>query len=226
MPLFALGLNHTTAPLAVREQVAFQLETLGQALRDLTDASSATIAAERNRVANEGLGSQILASQQPDGSWRRNGVPAWLSTLFTMQLLRATGVDPAAPAVQTAATRLETGLRWNDEGGRWDLRPPETGGNTFFQGEVEPCINGGVLATGAYLCRPVEGLARRLVGSRQHAAARPAVARPRRTLLAADRARGHEPSLRTDDRSNHDSPRGQMTSAGFGSATAGDDLPE
>ncbi len=35
MPLFALGLNHTTAPLAVREQVAFQLETLGQALRDL-----------------------------------------------------------------------------------------------------------------------------------------------------------------------------------------------
>src|SRR5450631_2634239 len=35
MPLFALGLNHTTAPLEVREQVVFQLETLGQALRDL-----------------------------------------------------------------------------------------------------------------------------------------------------------------------------------------------
>jgi len=35
MPLYALGLNHTTAPLEVREQVAFQLETLGQALRDL-----------------------------------------------------------------------------------------------------------------------------------------------------------------------------------------------
>jgi glutamyl-tRNA reductase len=35
MPLYALGLNHTTAPLEVREQVVFQLETLGQALRDL-----------------------------------------------------------------------------------------------------------------------------------------------------------------------------------------------
>jgi glutamyl-tRNA reductase len=35
MPLYALGLNHTTAPIEVREQVAFQLETLGQALRDL-----------------------------------------------------------------------------------------------------------------------------------------------------------------------------------------------
>ncbi len=35
MPLYALGLNHTTAPVEVRERVAFQLETLGQALRDL-----------------------------------------------------------------------------------------------------------------------------------------------------------------------------------------------
>ena len=35
MPLFALGLNHATAPLKVREQVAFQLDTLGHALRDL-----------------------------------------------------------------------------------------------------------------------------------------------------------------------------------------------
>src|SRR5215831_3884362 len=35
MPLFALGLNHATAPVSVRERVAFQLDTLGQALRDL-----------------------------------------------------------------------------------------------------------------------------------------------------------------------------------------------
>jgi glutamyl-tRNA reductase len=35
MPIYALGLNHTTAPLEVREQVAFQTDTLGQALRDL-----------------------------------------------------------------------------------------------------------------------------------------------------------------------------------------------
>src|SRR6201993_3334018 len=35
MPLFALGLNHTTAPVSVREQVAFHIDTLGAALRDL-----------------------------------------------------------------------------------------------------------------------------------------------------------------------------------------------
>jgi len=35
MPLYALGLNHLTAPLSVREQVVFQLDTLANALRDL-----------------------------------------------------------------------------------------------------------------------------------------------------------------------------------------------
>src|SRR5215471_16325608 len=35
MPLYALGLNHQTAPLPVREQVVFQLDTLASALREL-----------------------------------------------------------------------------------------------------------------------------------------------------------------------------------------------
>jgi glutamyl-tRNA reductase len=35
MPLYALGLNHVTAPVSVREQVVFQLDTLAGALRDL-----------------------------------------------------------------------------------------------------------------------------------------------------------------------------------------------
>src|SRR4029077_5994409 len=59
--------------------------------------------------------------------------------------------------------RLETGLRWNDRGGCWDLRPAETGGNTFFEGEVEPCINGGALAAASYFRHPSESLMRRLV---------------------------------------------------------------
>jgi len=135
-----------------------------QAMRDLTDASPAAIAAERARVPREGLGAEILARQGPDGSWRRADAPVWLSTLFTLLLLRATGVDPAEPAVESAAERLEAGLRWNDNGGCWELRPPETGGNTFFEGEEEPCINGGALALGAYFGRPTESLAHRLVG--------------------------------------------------------------
>jgi hypothetical protein len=86
-----------------------------------------------------------------------------LATLFTLLLLRATGVDCADPAVESAVARLEAGLRWNDKDGCWELRPRETGGNTFFEGEVEPCINGGALAVGAYFGRPTEILARRLV---------------------------------------------------------------
>jgi glutamyl-tRNA reductase len=35
MPLYALGLNHVTAPVTVRERVAFNMDTLGTALRDL-----------------------------------------------------------------------------------------------------------------------------------------------------------------------------------------------
>jgi glutamyl-tRNA reductase len=35
MHLFALGVNHTTAPLSIREHVAFHSESLGQALHDL-----------------------------------------------------------------------------------------------------------------------------------------------------------------------------------------------
>ena len=132
-------------------------------MRDLTGASAEAIAAERARVSREGIGAEILSLQQADGSWRRAGAPTWLTTLFTLQLLRATGADPADPVVAAAVTRLETGLRWNDRGGCWDLRDPETGGNTFFEGEVEPCINGGALAAGAYFRRPSVSLVRRLI---------------------------------------------------------------
>jgi hypothetical protein len=134
-----------------------------QTMRDLTDASPAAIAAERARIPREGLGAAILALQQADGVWRRPDAPAWLPTLFTLQLLRATGVDRTDPIIASALARPEANLRWNDEGG-WELRPAAGGGNPFFEGEVEPCINGGVLAFGSYFGHPTEKLAHRLVG--------------------------------------------------------------
>jgi hypothetical protein len=146
-----------------------------QAMRDVTGADSPAVAATHARVAREGIGAAILSSQQSDGSWRRADAPVWLPTLFTLLLLRATGVDPADPAVASAVARIEAALRWNDYPGRWDLRPPDfgpmpstsfgckPGGNPFFEGEEEPCINGGVLALGAYFGRPNETLARRLL---------------------------------------------------------------
>jgi hypothetical protein len=124
-----------------------------QAMRDLTDASPEAVATERARVPRGGVGAEILASQGSDGSWHRAGAPVWLPTLFTMLLLRATGVDRAEPAVDSAVARLEAGFRWDEEFGK----------KPFFEGEVEPCINGGTLALGAYFGRPTESLACRLV---------------------------------------------------------------
>ncbi|HVT96375.1 MAG TPA: hypothetical protein VHE33_02645, partial [Acidobacteriaceae bacterium] len=134
-----------------------------QAMRDLTDAPAATIVAERARVSQEGVGAAILAGQEPDGAWRRADAPTWLTTLFTMQLLRATGADRTDPIVVSAVARAEVHLQWNVHNDCWDLRSPEFGGNAFFLGEEEPCINGGVLALGGYFGRPNENLARRLL---------------------------------------------------------------
>jgi glutamyl-tRNA reductase len=45
MQLFAFGINHQTAPLALREQVVFSAENLVQALRDLVDRNAVKEAA-------------------------------------------------------------------------------------------------------------------------------------------------------------------------------------
>jgi glutamyl-tRNA reductase len=45
MPLYALGLNHATAPVRVREQIAFHVDMLGPALRDLIGGRRAKEAA-------------------------------------------------------------------------------------------------------------------------------------------------------------------------------------
>jgi hypothetical protein len=134
-----------------------------QAMRDLTDASSAAIGAERARIPHQGLGAEILAKQGSNGSWRRVDKPVWLPTLFTLLLLRATGIDRAEPAVEKAVARLETALGWSDQD-VWELRSVELDGKPFFDGEVEPCINGGVLALGGYFGRPSTSLAHRLAG--------------------------------------------------------------
>ena len=124
-----------------------------QALRDLTDASAEILASERMRIPREGLGARILASQGADGAWHRPDEPDWLPTLFTMQLLRSTGVDPADSEVGSAVIRLAQGFRWDQE----------FGSKPFFEGEVEPCINGGALALGGYFGHRSASLARRLL---------------------------------------------------------------
>lgn len=121
-----------------------------QVLRDLTDADPTQIAAERSRVATEGWGAELLARQNPNGSW--SGGQWDLVTLWSLVVLKDLGLDPASPQVRTMIRRVEAGLVFEPLGNR-----------PFLHGETEPCINGRILGIGAYFKEPNEALAQQLL---------------------------------------------------------------
>lgn len=133
-----------------------------QVLRDLTDAPPEELAAERGRVAEQGWGARLLALQGRDGQWdggtyfpapfdgSEPGQP-WTATTYTLLLLRDFGLDPQSGAARTAVERVRNNSRW------------EEGGQPFFDGEVEPCINGMAVALGAYFGENVDGVVARLL---------------------------------------------------------------
>ena len=123
-----------------------------QVMRDLTDAPADEVAAERAKVAREGWGAQILAAQPPDGVWGGGAYfPEWTSTTPTLQLLREFGLDPDSPEARRALELVRANARWEHEGER------------YFDGEVEPCINGQAVAIGAYFRQDVRRIVDRLL---------------------------------------------------------------
>lgn len=136
-----------------------------QVQRDLVGAPAGVFVAERTRVACEGWGARLLALQGEDGQWaggacfparslnwraENQGQP-WISTLPTLQLLRDFGIDPGDERVRRAVARVKANCRW------------EHAGQPFFEGEVEPCINGRTVAIGAYFGHDVGPIVARLV---------------------------------------------------------------
>ena len=72
-------------------------------MRDLTDAPADEVAAERARVASEGMGARLLALQGVDerwggAAWNRG----WNSTMHVLLLLREMGLDPASDQTRRA----------------------------------------------------------------------------------------------------------------------------
>jgi len=126
-----------------------------QVMRDLTDTPREIVAAERTRVASEGWGPRLLDQQRPDGQWG-DGVatPFWWSNMYTLVFLRDLGIDPASQAARTAIDRVRDNVTWG----------AEFGNSPFFEGEVEPCINGRVVALGAYFGQRSDRLVDRLLG--------------------------------------------------------------
>jgi len=110
-------------------------------MRDVAGDTADVVAAERSRVASEGWGARLLDAQRSDGQWG-DGIATrfWWSNLYTLVFLRDLGVDPADARVRAAIDRVRENVTWG----------PEWGNPPFFDGEVEPCINGRVAALGAY----------------------------------------------------------------------------
>jgi len=129
-----------------------------QVLRDLTDAPAREVGAERARVATEGAGARLLALQAADGRW---GGAAWNrgwdSTMHVLSLLREMGLDPAGDEARCAVSLVRDRVTWRGCG------PPEADHNSFFAGELEPCINGQVGAVGAYFGQDIAGIVDRLL---------------------------------------------------------------
>ena len=126
-----------------------------QVMRDLTGAPADAIAAERARVASEGWGPRLLDQQRPDGQWG-DGVstPFWWSNMYTLLYVRDMGVDPTSARARAAIDRVRSHVTWG----------PEFGNSPFFEGEVEPCINGRVVGLGAYFGERSDRLVDRLLG--------------------------------------------------------------
>ena len=126
-----------------------------QVMRDLTDEPDEVIAAERSRVASEGWGAKLLDLQTQDGHWSDDQNHGWMTTTDVLALLKGLGVDPADEQVRKAIGLVRDRITW------WQLD-----GRPFFDGETEPCINGRILAAGAYFGAEVDRLVDRLLDER------------------------------------------------------------
>ncbi|HUD79221.1 MAG TPA: squalene cyclase [Streptosporangiaceae bacterium] len=136
-----------------------------QVLRDLTGASPDEVAAERARVEHDGWGARLLALEGADGLWDggacfpasyRGDEPGqpWTATMHTLQTLQILGLDPASESARRAIALIA-------EHGRW-----EHARQRYFDGEVEPCINGRTIEAGAYFGVDVSPLVDRILGER------------------------------------------------------------
>jgi len=134
-------------------------------MRDLIGAPAEEVAAERARVATEGAGARLLAIQGADGSWAGAAFNhGWDSTMHVLSLLREMGLDPASDQARRAVGLVRDRVKW--KGWDWDgtWQGWEFDGNPFFAGEVEPCINGQVGASGAYFGQDIQRIFNRLLG--------------------------------------------------------------
>ena len=139
-----------------------------QAMRDLLGAPEPAWRTERAKVETQGWGARLLSCQDEDGQWaggaffpsdfdarewREVGQP-WTATAFSLSQLREFGLDPACDRARRTVRLIGASSRWDE------------GGQPYWDGEVEECINGRAVADGAYFGVDVSSIVARLVGER------------------------------------------------------------
>lgn len=129
-----------------------------QAMSDLVGVPQEEADAVRARVADHGWGAKLLAAQRPDGGWSDVETPTSFhettdgSALWALGVLADMGLDPSSDQARTAVALVRDTVTFYE------------GGQPFFTGEVEPCINGRVLRIGVYFGEPNRELLDRLLG--------------------------------------------------------------
>jgi len=117
-----------------------------QALRDLVGSAKATVEHERRKVARGGWGARLLTKQDPEGTWAGGlssdgGLysPKWISTTYTMLMLRDFGLLPNTRQARKACKLLLDGGLQRDGGINYGWR-----------GRSETCITGMVASILSY----------------------------------------------------------------------------
>lgn len=133
-----------------------------QVMRDLTDRPAAEWSAERARVETDGWGARLLGHQDEDGQWAggaynpadfaydEEGQP-WTATTHSLSQLRSFGLDPASESARRTVALLAEHARWQE------------GDQPYWDGEVEPCVNGITVANGSYFGVDTTPIVERLV---------------------------------------------------------------
>lgn len=126
-----------------------------QVMRDLTKAPDDCVAAERSRIASEGWGARVLGLQSSGGNWGGDAdARNWLCTSYTLLLLKDLGLDPSGEEACRSIGLVRDHITW----------PQQMGGQPYFDGETEPCVNGWILGVGAYFGEASDRLVDRLLG--------------------------------------------------------------
>ncbi len=118
-----------------------------QVKRDLLDEPASVYTVEREAVASQGWGAQLLARQTADGNWGGGRYsPKWKSTTYTLLLLRQLGLPPGnQQALRGCENFFFRGLE-------------KDGGLNFWKSfhHSETCINGMILSLLSYFHHPDE----------------------------------------------------------------------